>query len=49
MAAAVPVITTLVAIPLLSEIPSRAALGGVGVVTAGMVAARPRDRRAPGS
>ncbi|HET6981605.1 MAG TPA: DMT family transporter [Myxococcaceae bacterium] len=49
MAAAVPVITTLAAIPLLSEIPSRPALAGVGVVTAGMVAARPRGRRAAGS
>ena len=49
MAAAVPVITTLAAIPLLSELPSRAALGGVGVVTAGMVAARPRGRRTAGS
>jgi drug/metabolite transporter (DMT)-like permease len=49
MAAAVPVITTLAAIPLLSEIPGRAALAGVGVVTAGMVAARPRGRRAAGS
>lgn len=35
-------------LPLLSEIPSRAALAGVGVVTLGMVAAaRRRDRPAP--
>ena len=39
LAAAVPVLTTLVAIPLLSELPSRVALGGVGVVTLGMVVA----------
>jgi drug/metabolite transporter (DMT)-like permease len=49
MAVAVPVITTLAAIPLLSEIPSRAALAGVGAVTVGMVAARPRGRRAAGT
>jgi drug/metabolite transporter (DMT)-like permease len=40
LAAAVPCITTLVAIPLLSEIPTAAALAGVGVVTAGMVIAQ---------
>jgi len=38
-AAAVPVITTLAAIPLLSESPSRLTLVGVGVVTLGMVSA----------
>lgn len=38
-AAAVPVVTTLAAIPLLSESPSRVALAGVGVVTLGMVVA----------
>lgn len=43
-AAAVPVVTTLAAIPLLSEVPSRVALAGVGVVTLGMiVAVRVRD------
>jgi len=47
-AAAVPVLTTLAAIPLLSEIPGRAALAGVGVVTTGMlVAGRMRDGPAP--
>ena len=40
LAAAVPCITTLAAIPLLSEVPTAAALAGVGVVTAGMVVAR---------
>lgn len=38
-AAAVPVITTLAAIPLLSEHPSSVALLGVGVVTVGMIVA----------
>jgi drug/metabolite transporter (DMT)-like permease len=38
-AAAVPVLTTLLAIPLLSELPSRVALAGVGAVTLGMLAA----------
>ena len=38
-AAAVPVITTLAAIPLLSEHPSGVALLGVGVVTVGMIVA----------
>jgi drug/metabolite transporter (DMT)-like permease len=37
-AAAVPCVTTLAAIPVLSEHPSRAALGGVAIVTFGMVA-----------
>ena len=36
-AAAVPVVTTLAAIPLLSEAPSRIGLVGVGVVTLGML------------
>ena len=48
--ATVPVLTTLAAMPLLSELPGRAALAGVGVVTAGMlVAGRTRDgpTRAP--
>jgi drug/metabolite transporter (DMT)-like permease len=41
--AAVPCVTTLTAIPLLSEFPSTIALIGVGVVTLGMLAAiRPR-------
>ena len=49
-AAAVPVVTTLAAIPLLSEVPSRVALAGVGAVTLGMVlAVRLRDERAPGN
>ncbi len=39
-AAAVPCVTTLAAIPLLSERPSVLALAGVGVVTAGMVVSR---------
>jgi drug/metabolite transporter (DMT)-like permease len=40
--AAVPCVTTLAAIPLLSEVPSGVALAGVGVVTARMlVALRP--------
>ena len=48
-AAAVPIVTTLAAIPLLSEVPSRIALGGVGVVTLGMiVAVRVRDGEAGG-
>jgi drug/metabolite transporter (DMT)-like permease len=38
-AAAVPVLTTLAAIPLLSELPSRVAVTGVGVVTLGMLLA----------
>ena len=38
-AAAVPAITMLAAIPLLSESPSRLALAGVGIVTLGMVVA----------
>ena len=38
-AAAVPVITMLAAVPLLSESPSRLALAGVGIVTLGMVVA----------
>jgi drug/metabolite transporter (DMT)-like permease len=43
-AAAVPIVTTLAAVPLLHEIPSRLALAGVGVVTLGMiVAVRLRD------
>lgn len=47
-AAAVPVVTTLAAIPLLSEVPSRVAVVGVGVVTLGMiVAVRVRDGQAP--
>ncbi len=36
-AAAVPCVTTLAAIPLLSEIPTPASLAGVAVVTAGML------------
>ena len=47
-ASAVPVLTTLGAMLLLSELPSRAALAGVTVVTAGMlVAGRTRDGPAP--
>jgi len=38
-AAAVPMITMLAAVPLLSEFPSRLALAGVGIVTLGMVVA----------
>lgn len=38
-AAAVPMITMLAAVPLLSESPSRLALAGVGIVTLGMVVA----------
>jgi drug/metabolite transporter (DMT)-like permease len=47
-AAAVPVVTTLAAIPLLSEVPSRVAMAGVGVVTLGMIVAV-RLRRRPGT
>ncbi len=48
-AAAVPIVTTLAAVPLLSEVPSRLALAGVGVVTVGMiVAVRVRDAEARG-
>jgi drug/metabolite transporter (DMT)-like permease len=43
-AAAVPCVTTIAAIPMLSEYPSRAGLAGVAVVTAGMVAAARRSR-----
>jgi drug/metabolite transporter (DMT)-like permease len=39
LAAAVPCITTLAAVPLLAEFPSTIALGGIGVVTAGMIVA----------
>ena len=47
-AAAVPVITTLVGIPLLAESPGGIALGGVGAVTLGMViAARRVNQAAP--
>ncbi len=46
-AAAVPCVTTLAAMPLLSEYPSTLALAGVGVVTMGMVVTA-RMRRAPG-
>ena len=42
-AAAVPCVTTLAAIPLLSERPSGVALAGVAIVTAGMVAAARRS------
>jgi drug/metabolite transporter (DMT)-like permease len=43
--AAVPCVTTLAAIPLLSEIPSIISLSGVGIVTLGMIVAlRPRER-----
>jgi drug/metabolite transporter (DMT)-like permease len=42
--AAVPCITTLLAIPLLSETPSWAALCGVGVVSLGMLAAVRHDK-----
>jgi drug/metabolite transporter (DMT)-like permease len=38
-AAAVPIVTTLAAVPLLSEIPGRVALAGVAIVTSGMVVA----------
>jgi drug/metabolite transporter (DMT)-like permease len=45
-AAAVPILTTLAAIPLLAEFPSRVALAGVAVVTLGMlVAVQRRSRR----
>ena len=48
-AAAVPCVTTLAAMPLLSEYPSALALLGVGVVTLGMiVAARLRAGEATG-
>ena len=40
--AAVPCVTTLAAIPLLSEIPGAAALAGVVIVTTGMVIAMRR-------
>ena len=44
--AAVPCVTTLAAIPLLAEIPTRAAAAGVVVVTLGMIVAlRPRAKR----
>ncbi|HVL75501.1 MAG TPA: EamA family transporter, partial [Noviherbaspirillum sp.] len=44
--AAVPCVTTLAAMPLLGETPSAAALAGVGIVTAGLVAASAsRSRR----
>jgi len=47
-AAAVPVVTTVAGIGVLSESPGRIALGGVGVVTLGMVvAARVRDVAPP--
>lgn len=41
--AAVPCVTTLAAIPLLSEWPSTAAVTGVAIVTLGMLAAIPRN------
>ena len=44
-AAGVPVLTTLAAIPLLSERPSRVALAGVGAVTLGLVLAVRLPRR----
>jgi drug/metabolite transporter (DMT)-like permease len=47
-ASAVPCVTSLAAMPLLSEYPSALALAGVGVVTMGMVAtARSFSRAAP--
>lgn len=46
-AAAVPSITTLAAVPLLSEFPSRLALAGVGIVTVGMVVAARRRGGSP--
>jgi drug/metabolite transporter (DMT)-like permease len=44
--AAVPCITTLAAIPLLSERPGLAGMAGVGVVTLGMLVAMPTQRPA---
>ena len=48
--AAVPCVTTVAAIPLLTEFPSAVVVVGVGVVTLGMIVAlrRPPRKRAPG-